>query len=972
MSKLEGKSSSEWKAAFDRTGILTGATKNGGDEHVAYCPACEDPDESSSASASFNFKTGNFFCHSCQKTYKLRELLSIAQSDASMRAKDKDEKKSSAGGAKQKKSSGEDEPLPDDRQIKQWASDLFRYKDALRAFKERRGLTDETIARFNIGYHSEKRRFTIPVYDRHGELKNVRYYSTRKNSNAKMINHTGHGESRLFLQDALLENELLLVEGEMDALIARQYGFNAMTWTSGVSSWQDKWSGLFENKTVFICFDDDDRGRQSARKTALKLTRAGATCHIVQLSIDGVKGGDLTDYFHKLGNVARDFEELMEESRHTVAGRVSLRKNRERGESTMVSVEDSFDGSHGSRPLKMIGTIHGKASAPFILPKQVEFTCDQDWGDKCKKCLLAVHDGNRTVEISSDDPAIMNMVEKSDEQIDRHLLKTNGIPPTCPRVQMDQDSKWTVEEIMVMPSIEDRSEEIVNPVERTIYNVGSHKLQINKTYEIEGFSMAHPKDARAAFQSWRCDPVEVDIERFRMTPEIKKQLEIFQPDDWDEQTAWQKLMQIAYDLSINVTHIYGRPELHIGYDLVWHSVNSFFFGGQLQVRGWTECLVIGDTRTGKSEVSHRLADHYRSGVIKMADAPSLAGLIGGASQKGSSKAWGITWGVIPLNDKRLVVLDEAGGIKQEIISAMSSVRSQGVAEIVKMGGQRTSARTRLVWICNPVTNRPISEMANGAMDEVQEFIQTPEDVARFDFAMAAASDDVSTYRIDRERKAKTPHIHHSEDCKLLITWAWSRKPEDVVWIEDAEEYIFKKSREYASTYVEDLPLIQKQSFHIKLARLAVAVAARLFSTDETGEKVIVGPEHVDTALRFLDSVYGMNSFGYKTYSSRVLAERLRARRNERRTVELIWADDGIRNTLLRVMNHGKFKNRDFEERGGMARDQAAMAVDELIDYGMLRSMSRGDLKMNPTLLDILRKIRMKVDDELNEEAMEEA
>lgn len=970
MKKVEGRNPSEWKREFEKTGFLTGATKNGGEEYVAYCPACEDPHDSDSASASFNFKKGAFFCHSCGKSYSMRELLSVAQSEVSQRKSDK--KKGSSGTAAKKK--GEEEPLPDERMVKKWNDELFRNRSALQAFKERRGLSDDTIAEFSIGYHSEKRRFTVPVYDRTGVLRNVRYYSTRRNSNAKMINHTGHGETRLFLPDALDSNEIVLVEGEMDALIARQYGFNSLAWTSGVSSWQDKWNGLFEGKTVFICFDDDVRGRQNALKVAMKLTKAGAVCHIVQLSIEGIKGGDLTDYFHKLGNTAGDFKEMMEESRHTVAGRVSMRNTTKLRATDVleVSVEDSFDGSHGNRPLQIVGTIHGKASAPFILPKKVEFNCDQDWNEKCKSCLLAVYDGHRVFEIPPNDDAIMNMVEKSDEQIGRHLSKMAGVPPTCPKVEVTQDEKWTVEEVMVMPSVEDRSEEVVNPVERTIYNVGSHKLQINKTYEIEGFSMAHPKDARAAFQSWRCDPIEVDIERFKMTPEVREQLEIFQPDDWDEQTPWEKLRQIAYDMSINVTHIYGRPELHIGYDLVWHSVSAFFFSGQLQVRGWTECMVIGDTRTGKSEVSHRLADHYRSGVIKMADAPSLAGLIGGSSQKGSSKNWGITWGVIPLNDKRLVVLDEAGGIKPDIISAMSSVRSQGVAEIVKMGGQRTSARTRLIWILNPVTNRPISEMSNGAMDEVQEFIPTPEDVARFDFAMSAASDDVSVLRIDRERKARAPHIHHSDDCKTLITWIWSRKPEDIVWVDDAEEYIFKRSREYASTYVEDLPLIQKQSFHLKLARLSVAVAARLFSTDDTGEQVRVGPEHVDTALQFLDSVYSMSSFGYKTYSSRILAERLRARRNERRTVELIWSDDGIRNTLLRVMNHGKFKNRDFEERGGMAREQATMAVDQLIDYGMLKSMSRGDLKMNATLLEILRKIRLKVDEELNDEAMDEA
>lgn len=952
------RTSSQWFAAFDKTGVLTGMTKNGGDEHVAYCPSCEDPSESSSASASFNFKKQKFHCFSCKQSFSFNDLLMLAQDGARDRRADKEKPK-----AKKEES---EEPLPSEDQIKTWRKALWKNESALNAFMAKRGLSRETIHEYELGYQSSRKRFTIPIRNRQGELVNVRYYGLT--SKAKMINHTGHGEARLVGLDALEQDEILLCEGEMDWLTGRDKKFNSMTWTSGVGSWQDRWSSLFEGKTVFLCFDDDDAGRQGARKVALQLTRAGAKCHIIQLSIANIKGGDLTDYFHALGNSAGDFRDMMEDARFTVAGRVKVDTKRYEGDASAVSVEESFSSQNHGRPLTVVGTIHGKSGAPYIVPKKVQYNCEMTWGDKCKKCALQVHDGHRIVEFSPKDDLVMRVVDSSTDQVEKTMLKIVGIPPTCPQVEMHREEVWTVEDIMIMPSVEERSEEVVNPVDRTVYNVGSHNLQINKTYKLEGFSMPHPRDQKAVFQSWECEPVEVDIERFRMTPEIREQLEIFQPDEWQEQSPWDKLKEIAHDLSLNVTHIYGRPELHIGYDLVWHSVNSFFFGGQLQVRGWTECLVIGDTRTGKSEASHRLADHYKSGVIKMADNPSLAGLIGGSTQKGASKSWGIQWGVIPLNDKRLVVLDEAGGIKQEIISAMSSVRSQGVAEIVKMGGQRTSARTRLVWICNPVTNRPILEMAEGAMDEIPHFIQTPEDIARFDFAMAAASDDVTVQMIDYERKAKTKHLHTSADCKTLITWAWSRKPEQVVWVGDTEEYIISKTREFTQRYVEDLPLVQKQSFHLKLARLSAAVAARLFSTDETGENVLVTAEHVDTALRFLDVIYGMNSFGYKAYSQRVILDRLRAKRNRERTKDLIWGDDGIRNTLLRVMNHNKFKNRDFEERGGMMKEQATLAADRLIELGMLRSMSRGDLKMTAELIDIMRDVRRQVDEELDEEA----
>ena len=54
------------------------------------------------------------------------------------------------------------------------------------------------------------------------------------------------------------------------------------------------------------------------------------------------------------------------------------------------------------------------------------------------------------------------------------------------------------------------------------------------------------------------------------------------------------------------------------------------------------------------------------------------------------------------------------------------------------------------------------------------------------------------------------------------------------------------------------------------------------------------------------------------------------------------------------------------------REEAAMAADDLIDFGMLKSMSGGYLKMTAELLDLMREIRRERDDELDVEAEEDA
>ena len=67
---------------------------------------------------------------------------------------------------------------------------------------------------------------------------------------------------------------------------------------------------------------------------------------------------------------------------------------------------------------------------------------------------------------------------------------------------------------------------------------------------------------------------------------------------------------------------------------------------------------------------------------------------------------------------------------------------------------------------------------------------------------------------------------------------------------------------------------------IKLAKIAVAAAARVFSTDEKGEKVIVKKCHVDYVVDFLERIYSKPSLDYKGYSRREVEDRECAERNK--------------------------------------------------------------------------------------------
>jgi DNA replicative helicase MCM subunit Mcm2 (Cdc46/Mcm family) len=152
-----------------------------------------------------------------------------------------------------------------------------------------------------------------------------------------------------------------------------------------------------------------------------------------------------------------------------------------------------------------------------------------------------------------------------------------------------------------------------------------------------------------------------------------------------------------------------------------------------------DILVLGDTRCGKGYVAQGLSRHYGLGDIASGDSCSFAGLVGGLQQIRNS--WRITWGLLPLNNNRLVIIDEASSMSPDDIARMSRIRSEGVAEIVKIIRESTQANTRLIWLANPRSGRPILSYNTG-VQAVKELVGAVEDISRFDIVLTLATNEV--------------------------------------------------------------------------------------------------------------------------------------------------------------------------------------------------------------------------------------
>jgi hypothetical protein len=942
------KSKVDYQEKFSR--YLTSAQANPSGEWAGYCPIHQDPEESKTPSASFNFEKGVFDCFSTNGDEKcggmsLKRLWDFVRFDDSGSSNGYGVKSSPTRRAKTERGQ-----LPSEDQLIEFKSALLGNPVRLKILREKRGFTIETIERFQIGWDGE--RFTIPIRDVDGELVNVRRYDPlAKTIKSKMKSWAyGTGTAELFYPKFLADNdEVIIVEGELDAIIGQQYGLPTITHTGGATTWKKEWNESFDGKVVFICYDCDQAGVSGTARVLRELKNYAREVYIIRLPLP-FDGSDITDYLVNSQHGAPEFRTLMDESRKSPAA--TKTKGRVTVDSLEVGLEESMNPDYTNRPLSVPVTISGKMQPAFMLPRRVLLACDQGAGAKCAGCPMSATGLRGEHSFPEDDSSLMDMIESSEEKTNTIIKKAHGIPTSCQRVEIEREESWSIEELLVMPSLDDRGEGIQSPIQRKVYNVGTYATPINISARITGLNISDPKNNRSLFQSWRCEPVQTNLDRFEVTPEMAERLSAFRPAAG--QSPLEKMQEIANDLATNVTQIYGRPELHIAYDAVWHSIMDFYFKGKKIGKGWLEALLIGDTRTGKSEVGNHLIDHYNSGVLVSCEGASFAGLVGGAEQLG--KSWMIRWGTIPMNDRRLVVLDEVSGIKDKgIIDQMSAIRSSGVAQINKIQSAQTSARTRLIWISNPSDGKTIEEMPTGAIEAISELVKNPEDISRFDFAMSVASSDVDADLINAVDHEIVEHVYTAELCSELVAWCWSRRSDDVVWDKGVEDYVMESATIYGKKYVAEPPLIQPENVRIKIARIAVAIAARLFSATPSGDKVLVRREHVDAAMEFLDMIYGMKSFGYLYQSTRAIKRKIKSEQNRNKAYRYLRHRPDVYETLQQCVA-GHFKVRDFQEFGGMMPDEAQVTVQELTKMEMIVRLNRGYIKAQPALIQVLNKL----------------
>lgn len=740
--------------------------------------------------------------------------------------------------------------------------------------KQRRGLTDETLKQFQLGWDGD--RVTIPIYDEFNTLVNFRRYKWNSNNDQyKVLNYkddygNAYGEVRIFGVDRVIDESidyLVWCEGEMDRLISEQHGFPTACPTSGAGTWHPSWTKLFRNKKrVYLVQDNDEAGQRATEKLCDKLYRI-VDVYVVQWPEDFKAKGDITDFFVGCQKTAEDFQYLLDTAIKYEDPSLAEERIADEGDAVEVHLADSSEASYYKKRIKVPVMVSGKDSTPYLCPKVVVASCgDACDGDnkKCRTCALALHAGEIRKNLDSTHEEMLKLIKCTDKQQLMAIYQMLGVNSRCEHCTINIEEHMSIEELRMIPKAEANfgfSKEHEYVV-RTGYLIGNN-LKTNKRYTMAGYMYPDPLTQYSTYVFDKAYPEKDLISDFELNDDVKEQLKIFQVKEG--QSVEDKFREIHTDLERNVTYIWERQDVAFAVDLIYHTVLNFYFQEQYVKRGWGELLIIGDSGQAKTTLVERLMHHYRLGELHSGESSKRTGLV--YSMQQTNKRWFLVWGAFPLNDGGLLTIDELSGLSEEDLAVMSDVRSSGIAKATGVITAETTSRTRAIYISNPRNGRPLNTETYG-VNAVLKLMGKTEDVRRLDIAMSVASGDVDPSFINKSISdmPEVPHIYTSDLCNTRVLWAWSRRPENVVITPEATKRILSAATAMGARYSAKIPVVEAADQRLKIARLAVAAACCVFST-ENGEDVIVKPEHVDFVVNFMNRLYCSKSFGYDKLSA---------------------------------------------------------------------------------------------------------
>lgn len=698
------------------------------------------------------------------------------------------------------------------------------------------GFSDEFIDKMNLGMArvQDVRTLAIPItFD--NTIMDVRKYNLLRDSKiAKMTSERGAKAGWVFPYDIWKDSTepTYLFEGEKDMMMARYLGLNAITLTGGASALPNEFVlQSFKGRDVVVCYDNDKAGRDGSDRLCQTLVKVCKTIGTVDISLlVKEEKEDFYDYIHKYdGNL---FEFLAVpiipyiETKH---------------ETVYTTLKSALHQNQIKKTLHSQVTVTSEFVEAYSVPTVIQATKmestegenDMAINDK-KYWTLDNNNINEMLSLIEVDAKTKNVTQRAKELLSLNP-KEKGIAIS-----------YRNEQFIYRTMITDKTTED-SSVTLDLYSLD--KLKVGEQYDITYRLFAHPNKN----QKIVAIAVEVtslgDNSGFVVDKELLKPLQ-------KEGTVEERLNHIFQSTKHYVAD-HMDYDIWLMSDLVFNSILDFKYGDVM--RGALDVFMIGDTHVGKSETTSKLVDLYGFGHFLSLKTSTTVGLIGGSNKVDGSLC--NTIGAIPRQNKKLVIMEEFSGARPDFIKTMTDIRSSNEVRLTRISGElKAPCKLRMLTISNPINDeggspRTISSFPNGVIP-IMELIKSQEDVSRYDgFIICPKKENrfnPFATKLQGEPIKKECYEHKSQ-------WVVTRRPDQVVFDNDVESYIWERAEYLNSMFECNIPIFGTTTSK-KLARFCVALASLLTNTDENYEKVIVTKEIVDYMVNFLEKSYKSDGF----------------------------------------------------------------------------------------------------------------
>lgn len=843
---------------------------------------------------------------------------------------------------------------------------LIQSPETIAWIQQRKPWFIQAFQQLQIGYDFETGCIVIPIRNEQGKLINARLYNPNGQPKMRWL-VPGLTGNFLFPYTGIQEDNLILVEGETKVITLRGLGFNAVSGTvSGTSPVPA--GNWYRMRNITVLKDEDTEGERAASKSInIMRTFANEIKLALLPNFDGKqKGADICDYVTHLMKQNNSFESLVYETRNLLeqAEVVASQSTIYDVESIPVSFTNLLGSERYNQKLSFVAKVSARSEKRYMGVTRFDVNCPGRGHAYCFNCIMSQrYEGHGEFWLDRRAPDQLRMIATNDAGRIDAAKRIVGIPSQCPSCDMTPLEWVGYEPTEISASFNEHEENnevtdaerhrreayfIVNP---------ETKIEENRDYAFTGFLYSDPRTQSGLVVIDTALPLSTTAERFVMSDFIAQRLKPLQPKNQNDAADVINMLNArATDLSDSVTGIKGRLDMHLAMSLVWHSAIAFHIGTQKVNRGWLELLILGDTRSGKSVAFRSLCQHYNVGTLVDCRNQTTAGLLGAVNTSSVSGERYITAGLLPQNDKGVVGLDEMEGERQghvALLEQLASMRSEGIVRITKAAQAQYRARVRLVCMANPGKGLLIHETGKTGAELILQLIPQPENIARFDAALAVSQIEVTSEQIN-EKNGLTEPIFSQEAQRLLLMWVYSRKSDQINFTEGAQEYIKIASSAMCEKYDSSLPLVESSDQKNRIAKWAVAIAGYLFSSDETLENIVVTQAHVIAAHRLLEFFFDKYAMGYDRFSE--VKRQQRILQNEKEIRETMDSLGSIKYKIAQqLLSNDEISDRAF--RNIVSGPAATKILSNLIHNNCIKLMLNGrrdSYEKNPTFTQWLK------------------